>query len=98
MQVTGPVSENNSQESAEALPPTEDRWGLVGNLSCQLTIDVLVPKFRVSTLLSIAKNSVIDTHWQVGNDVPLRVNGELLAWCEFEAVDTHLAVRLTGLA
>lgn len=98
MQGTASVPENNPPESTPTVPSTGDRWDTVGNLSCQLTIDFPVPKFRVATLLSLATNSVIDTHWQVGNDVPLRINGELVAWCEFEVVDAHLAVRLTELA
>lgn len=98
MQGTVSATEKKAQESVPATPSAGDRWDMVGNLSCQLTIDLPVPEFRVGTLLSLAKNSVVDTHWQVGNDVPLSVNGELLAWCEFEVVDTHLAVRLTELA
>jgi hypothetical protein len=29
--------------------------------------------------------------------VPLQMNGELLAWCEFEVIENRLAVRITEL-
>jgi flagellar motor switch/type III secretory pathway protein FliN len=84
-----------------AMPPissSDERWVHFSNLECRLTVELPLPKFRVSDLLSLAKDGVVNTHWLVGNDVPLRVNGELLAWCEFEVVESHLAVRLTELA
>lgn len=78
--------------------PERDKWAHVRDLPCKLTVDLPLPGFRVMDLLALGARSVIDTHWPVGNDVPLRVNGELLAWCEFEVVENRLAVRLTELA
>jgi len=75
-----------------------DKWSHVRDLACRLTLDLPLPNFRVADLLALQRQSVIDTRWPVGNDVPLRVNGELLAWCEFEVVENRLAVRLTELA
>jgi flagellar motor switch/type III secretory pathway protein FliN len=34
----------------------------------------------------------------VSGDVPLWVNGQVIAWCEFEVVHERLGVRLTELA
>jgi flagellar motor switch protein FliN/FliY len=83
----------------KSVPDLErDKWAHVRDLPCKLTVDLPLPGFRVMDLLALAPRSVIDTHWPVGNDVPLRVNGELLAWCEFEVVENRLAVRLTELA
>jgi flagellar motor switch/type III secretory pathway protein FliN len=42
-------------------------------------------------------SSVINSHWRVGTDIPLRLNGELIASGEFEVVGNNLAVRLTEL-
>ena len=28
--------------------------------------------------------SVINAHWRLGQDVPLRLNGTLMGWIEFE--------------
>lgn len=75
----------------------EPRWAAVLGLPCDLTVDVPLPGFRVGDLTKLAPRMVIDSHWQVGEDVPVRVNGQLVAWGEFEVVSNRLAVRLTEL-
>lgn len=92
------MPENATSEVIAPAPTPTDKWVHVLGLTCGLSVELPLPGFRVEDLLSLAEQAVIDTHWTVGNDVPLRVNGELLAWCEFEVVENHLAVRLTELA
>jgi len=67
-------------------------------LSCSLVVEFPLPGFTVGDLLRLQKRSVIDSHWHIGTDVPLRVNGELVAYGEFEVVGSQLAVRVTELA
>jgi flagellar motor switch/type III secretory pathway protein FliN len=76
----------------------ETRWRPLLGLPGQLTVDLPLPKFTVADLLQLAVGSVMRTGWQVTRDVPLRVNGSLIGWSEFEAVGNRLAVRLTELA
>ena len=52
----------------------------------------------VADLVQLERGRIIATHWTVGQDVPLRINGALIAWSEFEVVQNRLAVRLTELA
>ena len=73
-------------------------WAHVANLPCHLTVDLPVPEFTVGQLANLAKDSVVDSHWSVSQDVPLRVNGELVALSEFEVLGDKLAVRVTELA
>jgi flagellar motor switch protein FliN len=80
--------------AAKALPA----WTGVQLLPCDLTVDLALPGLRVRDLLQLEPGWVIDSHWQVSADVPLRVNGELVAWSEFEVVGDRLAVRLTEVA
>ncbi|MGA7343865.1 MAG: FliM/FliN family flagellar motor C-terminal domain-containing protein [Terracidiphilus sp.] len=63
-------------------------------------LDVMVPvrDFRVRNLLALEPGHLIETHWGNGEDVPLNSGDVLLAWSEFEVVDTQLAVRVTRLA
>lgn len=75
-----------------------EAWTHALELPCQFTVDLPLPGFRVGDVLRLQRQSVISSHWQVGTDVPLRVNGELIATGEFEVVSNHLAVRLTELA
>ena len=78
--------------------PLAERWLRVEALPCLLTIEISVPGFTVADLVRLARGRIIATRWTVGQDVPLRINGELIAWSEFEVVQNHLAVRLTELA
>lgn len=80
----------------EVVPP--DPWAHVEGLPCLLTVEIPVPGFRVADLVHLAPGGIVATKWKVGLDVPLRVNGELIAWSEFEVVQSRLAMRLTELA
>jgi len=75
-----------------------DSWERLGPLPTLLSVEIPVPNFTVADLMKIAPGKLINTRWTVGEDVPLRVNGQLIAWSEFEIVNNHVAVRLTELA
>jgi flagellar motor switch protein FliN len=85
------ASETKRKEEDEA-------WGPVLNLPCNLTVELPLPSFRVADLLKLRQGSVISTHWALGRDVPLRINGTVVGWSELEVVNNRLAVRLTELA
>jgi len=76
----------------------EARWRPVLRLSCRLTVDVPLPGFKVKDLLELRAGSVITTGWRVNRNIPVRVNGTLIAWGEFEGAKGRLAVRVTDLA
>jgi flagellar motor switch protein FliN/FliY len=105
-QLLAPAPTRPPEESAGALQPQqasataaeESRWRPVLVLPCELTVDLPLPHFRVADLLRLQAGSVIGTSWQVARDVPLRVNGTLIGWSEFEVVGSRLAVRVTELA
>jgi len=86
--------------AAQAKPevPAADPWTRVEALPCLLAIEIPVPNFTVSDLVTLAPGRLVDTVWTVGEDVPLRINGALIAWSEFEIQNNHVAVRLTELA
>jgi len=85
-----------SQPAPEAA--VADPWARVEALPCQLSIEIGVPGFTVGDLVALQAGRLIDTRWTVGADVPLLINGQLIAWSEFEIVNNHVAVRLTELA
>ncbi len=89
------TSVNGVEPSANPVP---DRWRYALDLACQLTVDISLPGFKVVDLLALRPQSIVRANWQVGADVPLRVNGQLIAWAEFEVVGSRLAVRITELA
>ncbi|MBZ5574129.1 MAG: FliM/FliN family flagellar motor C-terminal domain-containing protein [Acidobacteriia bacterium] len=84
-------------KSENELATDSDAWAQALTLSCRLTLDMPLPGFRVTDLLRLQPRTVINSHWRVGTDVPLRVNGKVIASGEFEVVGDHLAVRLTEL-
>jgi flagellar motor switch/type III secretory pathway protein FliN len=68
------------------------------DLRCELTVDLAIPDFKIADLLKLRQGAVVDACWRLGQDVPLRLNGTLVALIEFELVVDRLAVRLTELA
>jgi flagellar motor switch/type III secretory pathway protein FliN len=76
----------------------EKRWQPAMGLPCDLTVDLELPGFKVSDLLKMGPGTVLGSVWAVRRDVPLRVNGKVIAWTEFEVVGDGLAVRVTELA
>jgi flagellar motor switch/type III secretory pathway protein FliN len=75
----------------------EARWQPVLALPCELVVELPLPNFKVSDFLKLQAGSVIATEWRVTRDVPLRANGTLIAWGEFDGSGNRLAVRLTEL-
>lgn len=92
-----PATTDKPRSAAEA--ESEDRrWQPVLGLPCQLTVELPLPKFKVADFLALRAGSVLATGWQLTRDIPLRINGTLIGWGEFEGAGTRLAVRLTELA
>lgn len=100
-----PTSTKSAASPASPLVKTAERreecdeakWRPVLGLACELAVDLRIPNFRVSDFLRLRPGSVVSTHWRLTRDVPLRANGVLLAWVEFERTGEKLAVRLTEL-
>jgi len=69
-----------------------------GWLPCQLSLEIPVINFAVGDLLRLDKDSIVETACHSTSDIPLRVNGLLVGWTEFEVIGSRLAVRITELA
>lgn len=82
------VEKNGEKDPAETLP-----W-----LPCTLTLEIPVINFTVGDLLKLGKGSIIETACHHTSDIPLRVNGQLVGWTEFEVIGDRLAVRITEIA
>jgi flagellar motor switch/type III secretory pathway protein FliN len=67
-------------------------------LPCTLALDIPVVRFTVGDLLRLTNGSIVETAFHQSSDLPLRVNGQLVGWTEFEVVGERLAVRLTDLS
>jgi len=67
-------------------------------LPCALTLDIPLVRFTVGDLLKMTEGTIVETACHHTGDVPLRVNGQLIGWIEFEVLGEKLAVRITELA
>jgi flagellar motor switch/type III secretory pathway protein FliN len=82
------VDKHLERDPAESLP-----W-----LPCTLVLEIPVIGFNVRDLLGLTIGSIVETAYHQSSDLPLRVNGQLVGWTEFEVVGERLAVRLTDLS
>jgi flagellar motor switch/type III secretory pathway protein FliN len=89
-----PVQDTQNETVPEV---AKDIAGLFGWLRCDLSLELPVGKFTVGDLLRLGKGSVVETNCLATSEIPLRVNGLLVAWTEFEVIGTRLAVRVTEL-
>lgn len=93
-----PASPSPAPAEPAAETPSLERWQQLIWLPCHLYVELSVPRMTVGDILRLQMDSVVETRWQQNADVPIRANGQLIAWAEFEGVDERLAVRVTRLA
>jgi flagellar motor switch/type III secretory pathway protein FliN len=67
-------------------------------LPCTLTLEIPIVHFTIQDLLSLKPGAIVETSCSHTSDVPLRVNGLLAGWTDFEVIGDRLAVRMTELA
>jgi len=81
------------------MPVIDDKaWASAMDLPCEVAVSLPAPGLRVQDLLGLSPGFLVQTLTPVSADVPLEVNGQLIAWCEFEVAHDRLAVRVTELA
>jgi len=83
--------------SVSFLPPPAANWRHIEWLLCQLSLELPVAQFTVRELLRLQAGSLVLTHWSCGAEVPLRADGQLIGWAEFEPVGDHIGARITEL-
>lgn len=102
MAATIPIStaELKPASGIQLVDPPQDRdpGDVLPWLPCMLALDIPVLKFTVGDLLGLKRGSIVETSYHQSSDLPLRVNGQLVGWTEFEVVGDRLAVRLTDLS
>lgn len=76
----------------------ERSWSAVMDLVASVAMELEVPEFTVADLMKIGHGSILTTKWPTNRDLPLRINGQLLAWAEFETTGENVGVRLTEFA
>ena len=67
-------------------------------LPLTITMEIPVPDFTIQKLLDLRAGSILNTLYLSTADVPMRINGKLIAWGRFEVSGDRLASRITELA
>lgn len=105
-QTTEPVQETQSlpleqqQLPISSLTAAPQRLSLsppLARLPVELDIAVPIREFRVRNLVGLQPGQIVETQWEDTGDLPLAAGDVQLAWCEFEVVETRMAVRITRL-
>jgi len=91
--VAAATTSNRASETAH----DEAHWRQLSWLPCDLTLDLPVARFSVRDLLGLSVGGVVETLYSRGAEIPLRANGQLIGWAEFEPVGCHIGVRITEL-
>ena len=85
-------------KTPEPTPSLKSELADFGWLPCTLSLEIPTIKFTVGDLLRLQKGSIVETGSHFATDIPLRANGLLIGWTEFEVIGNRLAVRITELA
>lgn len=93
-----PAKELQAEPVAVASAVPADLAEKFGWLPCQLSLEIPIVNFSVGDLLRLQKDSIVETACLSTSDIPLRANGLLIAWAEFEVIGNRLALRMTELA
>lgn len=92
------VEQKSESQAVDTVNAPEDRTDAFGWLPCRLTLQIPVSGFTVGDLVRMKVGSIVETQCHNTHDIPLRVNGLLIGWTEFEVIADRLAVRITELA
>lgn len=89
------LTANSAPSQAPVIPGSAE--DLLPWLPCTLGLEVPVVEFTVGHLLKLRSGSLVRTSCNQSSDLPLNVNGVLMAWTEFEVVGERLAARITDM-
>jgi flagellar motor switch/type III secretory pathway protein FliN len=92
------VQRAKEPQPAANASPVKDPVEVYGWFPCLLSLEVPVSRFTVGDLLRLRVGSIVETSSHHTGDIPLRANGLLIGWTEFEVIGNRVAVRLTELA
>jgi flagellar motor switch/type III secretory pathway protein FliN len=87
-----------SDTSVIVPPKLADPWGSLLFLECSVSTELRVPNLTVNDILRLQPGSVLNTEWRTNRDLPLRVNGRLLGFTEFDSAGETMGVRITEFA
>ena len=97
-QTTANSQPKDATPSGAQTPGAPDPNADFGWLPCKLSLEIPLVRFTVGDLLNLSKGTILETSYHYTSDIPLRANGLLIGWTEFEVIGDRLAARITELA
>jgi len=85
------------EQTVKSMAAPADPWEYAKPLPCRLSVELSVPRFTVGDLLRLEARSIVETDAPEGTRVPIRVNGQVVAYGEFDVIGMRLAVRILEL-
>lgn len=96
MEAENPKAETE-QANASTSEGEESSWESVSGLPCHLSVALPVAGFKVRDLLELETETVVDTHCNTSDPVPVWVNAVRIGEAEFDVFGTRLAIRINEL-
>lgn len=72
-------------------------WRQIWWLPCVLSLELPLARFTVRDLLRLRPGGIVETRYSRGAEIPLRANGQIIGWAEFEPAGERIGVRVTEL-
>ncbi|MBI3476225.1 MAG: FliM/FliN family flagellar motor switch protein [Acidobacteria bacterium] len=69
----------------------------LGWIPLTVCLETVLERFSVQELLHLAPGSIVQGTIPAGAQIPVLVNGKLMAWAKLDVVGDHLAARITEL-
>ena len=83
----------------EQLPEKESPcWQELLRAAATMSVELPVTRLTVRDLYRLAPGTIVETSALEAAAVPVRVNGQLIAFGEFQVVGERLAVRIAEIA
>jgi len=96
--MTAQGMEKETQAAQPAPTSGQDALARFDWLPCRLTLQIPVSDFTLGDLLRMQTGTVVGTAVRGTEELPLSVNGQLIAWIQFEMIGERLAARITEMA
>ncbi|HUK54697.1 MAG TPA: FliM/FliN family flagellar motor C-terminal domain-containing protein [Candidatus Binatia bacterium] len=75
-----------------------DSWPAVLRMTGTASVQVYINSLTIRDLYRLGPGTVVRTGLPDAGNVPVRFNGRLIAWGEFQLVGNRLAVRIAEIA
>ena len=74
-----------------------ESWRRLWWLPCELSLGIPLQHFTVGELLRLQPGSIVASTWSRTREISIYAKGQRIGWAELEALNEHIAARITEL-